>query len=829
MWDPRSLARSLVASLAITATTTARPAPAHAQACVDYAMHMRVTGWTDMHGTPSDIVLDGQYAYLTVYDYLWDTGLLLVYDVADVEHPTLVTSLLLWDSADGLALAGRHLYIACGLIGYANLKVVDVSDPTSPRLVTQVPVAGRAAGITVAGSYAYVAAGPGGLSIFALSNPEQPQLVATVSTPGSVDDVSVAGGVAAIVEGAVNLRLLDTRAPEQPSLLGEVRLPGYAIGVAASGSYAYAVCYPTSLHVIDIADATQPIVLQTVETTHMPRDITIDGGHLYVPTGQAGFDVFDIATPGTARWTGSLYTATSRRAVCIRDGYAYCADAERLWIADVRRPTSPGVVGAIATQTDASEVVVKGDVAYVADGYSGLKIYDVADASRPALLGALDIPGQVNGVDVDVDHAYLAAINSLQIVDVQRPWAPLLASVVELPVGVGDVAVSGGYAFVADGVGGLQVVDVTDPHAPGIVGSLLLPGFAGRIVVAGHLAYVVDTFYDGGLMVIELADPRHPTMLAQSEEFPGVAYDLAVSGDKAYVAVYGRGLVVVDIAEPRRPVLVAEAKTPSLATGVGVGGGYAYVIDGRGLQVVEVTNPMRPFLLGSMSPRFELNTRPPMGVALASGLVYLALGPGGLQIVPAQCAAEVAVMLADFDAQVAPDQVVVTWGTSAPTPAGAFRLMGTAAGREWNVAVEQVSAESFRAQDPLSRWPAHETTVAYRLGLLEGDGQWRLLAEQEVDRADEARTLTLSVDAVTFGDQAVVSFELREQQLAEVAVYDVRGQRITTLVRDSLPAGSHQAVWRAVDRFGRRVASGAYYVRLRAGREVVSKKVLLVR
>ena len=823
MWDPRALARCVIASL--VASGIAGPAPAHAQQCVDYAAHMHVMGWTDMPGDPSAIVVDGQYAYVSVYDYRWDTGLLLVYDVADVKQPRLVTSLLLWDLANDLALSGRYLYVACG----SSLKVIDVADASSPRLVTDVLTEGGGMGVVVAGVFAYVAAGQRGLKILTIADPEQPQLVATVSTPGSVDDVSVTNGVAVFVEGAVNLRLLAVRNPEHPSLLGAVRLSGYGVGVVAKGGYAYAVSQLSSLQVIDISDPAQPTVLQTVETSSVPKDVTLDGAQLYVATDLAGFDVFDVGIPGIATRIGSFYTAGSRRAVCVRGGYAYCADAGQLWIADVSRPTSPSVVGAIATQTGAREVVVQGDVAFVADGYSGLKIYDVADASKPALLGAVDMPGQVNGVDVAADHAYLAAITSLQIVDVQRPWAPSVTSVVELPLGIGDVAVSGGHAFVAGGMGGLQVVDVGDPSAPELVGSLPLRGIAGRIVVVGHLGYVIDTIDFGGLVVVELADPRHPTVLARSEEFPGVAYDLAVSGSKAYVAVYGRGLVIVDVTEPRRPVLIGEAKTPSFATGVGVGGEYAYVLDGRGLQVIDVADPARPFLLGSMSPRFNINNHPPVDVTLANGVVYLATAYGGLQIAPTQCARHVPVLLSAFDARVVGGVVVVSWEASGAPAASAFGLTASVPGKQWQLAVQQVAPGRYRAHDRPALSGARERRVTYTLEVLGGDGRWTVLGERAVAWGAAPRTAIAEVAPSVLDAQTAIAFDVAEAGSIELAVYDQRGQQITILVREPLPAGRHEAVWRGTDRRGRQAASGTYYVRLTAGAVVDTRKVVLVR
>lgn len=65
--------------------------------------------------------------------------------------------------------------------------------------------------------------------------------------------------------------------------------------------------------------------------------------------------------------------------------------------------------------------------------------------------------------------------------------------------------------------------------------------------------------------------------------------------------------------------------------------------------------------------------------------------------------------------------------------------------------------------------------------------------------------------------------------LVELAVYNVRGQLVRTLVRDSLEPGPHGVDWNCVDCSGSPVAGGVYFVRMRIGAELKMRKVLVVR
>ncbi len=63
-----------------------------------------------------------------------------------------------------------------------------------------------------------------------------------------------------------------------------------------------------------------------------------------------------------------------------------------------------------------------------------------------------------------------------------------------------------------------------------------------------------------------------------------------------------------------------------------------------------------------------------------------------------------------------------------------------------------------------------------------------------------------------------------------LAVYDLRGRRVTTLFSGTLRGGNrHGFTWDGRDDAGRPVASGTYFVRARIGEEIQSRKLLLLR
>ncbi|UCG42795.1 MAG: T9SS type A sorting domain-containing protein [candidate division WOR-3 bacterium] len=74
-----------------------------------------------------------------------------------------------------------------------------------------------------------------------------------------------------------------------------------------------------------------------------------------------------------------------------------------------------------------------------------------------------------------------------------------------------------------------------------------------------------------------------------------------------------------------------------------------------------------------------------------------------------------------------------------------------------------------------------------------------------------------------------ISYQLSHPGRIRLAVYDMLGQEVTSLASGSREAGSYEAVWNGTDALGNEVASGLYFIRLEAGDQASTTKVLLGR
>jgi hypothetical protein len=80
-----------------------------------------------------------------------------------------------------------------------------------------------------------------------------------------------------------------------------------------------------------------------------------------------------------------------------------------------------------------------------------------------------------------------------------------------------------------------------------------------------------------------------------------------------------------------------------------------------------------------------------------------------------------------------------------------------------------------------------------------------------------------------FNPRTVLRYELPHAGAVHLAVVDLRGRHVRTLVSGYQAAGRHRIGWDGLDDAGRPVASGTYVVRLDDGRERQARKLTLAR
>ena len=232
----------------------------------------------------------------------------------------------------------------------------------------------------------------------------------------------------------------------------------------------------------------------------MPNKVTKK--YAYVADGSSGLHIIDVTNPSDIKFSDVKTISTSGPAydVHVFNQYAYVANGSSgLQIINVTDPTKPFVAGSYDASPpdkdgkavgDARGVQVVGRFAYVADGTSGLQIINVADPTKPLVVGSYDTPGTALGVQVVNGDAYVADdYSGLQIIDVRDPSKPVPKYNYDANLhSTQNVQVVGQYAYVANGLLGLNIIDVIDANNDliGDAGDNSLTGGLGADILTGR-------------------------------------------------------------------------------------------------------------------------------------------------------------------------------------------------------------------------------------------------------------------------------------------------------------------------------------------------------
>jgi hypothetical protein len=255
-----------------------------------------------------------------------------------------------------LQLSNGRAYVADAERG---LVVLDLTGDTPLTMWEQGDIAGM--GIYVDGDRAYLAAGEDGLYIFGLTLPDRPVLLGRTKTAGSAWDVWVHDGHAYVADVDQGITVVDVSSPMLPRRVGFVTWDAanpLAEIVRGEDDAVYVAAARHGLIGIDVSDPSDPVLAS----------------------------IYPLAPDG---WAEGL---------AVRDGLAYLAVGNRrdraengLHIFDAHDPYALSAVGKLSFPDWVEGVHVAGDLAYVANTFSGARSIDTRHPHNPQLVDSFTI------------------------------------------------------------------------------------------------------------------------------------------------------------------------------------------------------------------------------------------------------------------------------------------------------------------------------------------------------------------------------------------------------------------------------------------------------
>jgi hypothetical protein len=334
----------------------------------------------------------------------------------------------------------------------------------------------------------------------------------------------------------------------------------------------------------------------------------------------------------------ALHTG-SNRAVDISGDIAYCVGSRSLAIFSIANPDSPAYLGGLSFSSDANDIKVYGNYAYVAlgglYGHIGLEIIDISDATNPAIVGEYNRISIITEIFINGNYLYLTnSISGFQILDITNPLSPEPVSEYDTPGEAMGIFVKDTLAYIADYTGGLQIVNVGDPDNPSYAGSYNTRYRALDVFTEDNYAYIAEGFADitpGYLEIVNISNPAWPAFEGIFDTL-GYCWNITMVDSIAYLTVgeeFGADFLAVNVSDPTNPVCIGGIHGIyygfSLTGHLAVMGGWY-----PSLQILDITDPGSPQPRGSYYRPAEIT-----GVCASGDYVYTAAGPNGLWIASA--------------------------------------------------------------------------------------------------------------------------------------------------------------------------------------------------
>ena len=486
-------------------------------------------------------------------------------------------------------------------------------------------------GGAASGHYHFAAAGEAGVQIFKEHDWARKTPSATFQTSDATQDVAVEDTFAYVASGDGGLTVLNIKNPEQPLWLGSHQKLGYSIKLSSEGRRVAVLNDANIIYLIDVNNPAEPTTISHFRSDEKIFDIALSGNQLFALTSKQ-IQLIDFS-PETPQFSnegldfGQGVNLGGERRVFIDNNIAYVADwFSGIHIYNLSRPRQPELLTSFPTPGSPKGIVVRDGVAFIADDDHGLMIVDVSDLLNPKHISTLLTKGLAYTPRLVGDLLYLASHRGgFQIIDVSNVNQPKLVSEFDTDGKAWSIEVHDDIAYVADDDSGLLIFDVGDPTKPVLVGQHVTGGAAEEVTVRDNIAFVA--FFDDGLQIIDVTDPRKPNLISHLS-LPGNARGLDLVGNKLYVAGWLAGIHVVDINDIKNPKLLGNHDTRGATWGLKVTDDYLYAMDWwGGISVIDISKPNRPRAVGGYHNRGRVND-----ISAQKNYTFVAHGSNGLQV-----------------------------------------------------------------------------------------------------------------------------------------------------------------------------------------------------
>lgn len=369
--------------------------------------------WTTTY--PMRLGVNGNYAYISGTNWCstWIAGMSIV----DASDPYLPVEVNFFNNLcfGGCAFIDNCLYLT---LAYTGFQVFDISEPENPEIISSCLNRGQIYDVAISGDFAYLADCYNGIRIVNISDQNNPFETTLFELSGYVRTVAIGGEYLYVGYSDSLLSIIDISNPYLPTEIGMFETENYIEDIAVSGNYVFLAANYDGLIILDVSDPSLPVEIGSFTGVNA-HHIAVNNVYAYLASSGGNFrlKVLDISDPANPQFLGELSYHINGLAVSGDYVYAASGDTKELLIINVAYPLNPYIESSITLSGYTNDVAYQWGYAYVSQGFSGLSVVDVRDASNPVETGYYNSYGYAYAIAVNNERAFLADKNFFGIYD----------------------------------------------------------------------------------------------------------------------------------------------------------------------------------------------------------------------------------------------------------------------------------------------------------------------------------------------------------------------------------------------------------------------------
>ncbi len=702
--------------------------------------------------------------------------------------------------------------------------------------------------------------------------------------------IEIMDTIAYVADHTYGLRIYDISDPAEPVLLNSLPLSFFVTRIIFDQPTAFLLCrYNNAMYIFDTQDITNPVVLSQYFTTYTCIDVSANDNYAFIathhelnmpPWEEDFIEIVNIEDCSNPVYVDEMTIASYCPTVKVTNEIAFVGTLIGLYVYDISDISNIVEIDWLDTHNTFS-LKFHNNLLFC-DGHHGLNIIDYSDPTNCQIKAEYD-EFDSHDFEISEDKVYMASYTKLRVLDISDIYnVHEIGNYVTINH-MNTVAVSQEYAFINSFYGTIHIIDVSDATNPYLydyhdVYKTFLTKSPDDMTM-----FMVGELYEG-LEFYDMSNPAEPEYLythaLQGDEWAGCeffideqiccsifgtfdGYTLNIYDETQpeltiisttpisyneehlntqgigrkenyiYIGCSGEGIMVVDISDPFKPNQVLQYDIQGFIRDLTVQGDYLYYVSISGFYVFDISDPLQ---LNQVA-YWESQNRAEQ-LALYGNYAYIVDYDGGIKIfdlsdltnfIPINTIALNNTSKIDIDPIIRENKLIISdkhWNElmvfDLTDPTNPIMCSDC----KWNKYTldMELFGDYLYCINEEDLWDLHGLSVL----------DFSAFDPVSVEEPFIPNTINIISDLQNypnpFNPSTTIDFSIQHDSKIELSVYNIKGQKIKTLMNNAFTKGNHSVIWDGDNDFGESVSSGVYFYKLNVnGKTEAVKKCLLLK